>query len=390
MGSTDDRLFTPAFIALTASELAYFTVAGLIIGVTPFFVLGPLGSDEAGIGLAAAAFGATTLLLRPFAGRLADRRGRRPLLISGSALCAAVVLAHLLPLGLAALVGLRLLLGVAEALFFVAAYAAVADLAPRGRAGEALSYNSLALYLGLALGPLIGQQLLKAGGFPAAWVGGFVLAAVAVVLAMRVPETTAPVPSATDAPLLHRAALWPGLILFAGVSVMAGYLLLVGPHAERIGLEAWSLTFLVFGAVVVGLRVAFARLPDRVRPMRLAAGALAVIAAGLAIAAVAPGILGLLVGTVGLATGVAFMTPAVFAATFARVAPAERGAASGTASMFIDLGFGGGPLVLGFIASGLGFGAAMGVGALIALLASLGTLAAMRIARAGVRVPAVG
>ena len=31
-----DRLFTPAFIALTLSELAYFTAGGLVIGVTPF------------------------------------------------------------------------------------------------------------------------------------------------------------------------------------------------------------------------------------------------------------------------------------------------------------------------------------------------------------------
>ena len=87
-----DRLFTPAFVALTLSELAYFSAAGLIIGVTPFFVTGPLGSDEAALGLVAAAFSITTLLLRPFAGRLADRRGRRPLLVGGALLCAIAIL----------------------------------------------------------------------------------------------------------------------------------------------------------------------------------------------------------------------------------------------------------------------------------------------------------
>ena len=52
------------------------------------------------------------------------------------------------------LIALRLVLGVAEAFFFVAAFeAAPADLAPPGRAGEVLSFNSLALYLGIALGP---------------------------------------------------------------------------------------------------------------------------------------------------------------------------------------------------------------------------------------------
>ena len=44
------RLFTPAFIALSLAELAYFTAAGLTIPVTPLFAHGPLGADPAGSG----------------------------------------------------------------------------------------------------------------------------------------------------------------------------------------------------------------------------------------------------------------------------------------------------------------------------------------------------
>ncbi|MGH2385265.1 MAG: MFS transporter [Candidatus Limnocylindria bacterium] len=378
------RLFTPAFIALTLSELAYFTAGGLLIGITPFFVTGPLGSDEAGLGLVVGAFGVTTLLLRPYAGRMADRLGRRPLLIGGALLCAVVVLAHTLTVDLGILIGLRLLLGVAEAFYFVAAYAALADLAPPGRAGEALSYNSLALYLGIAIGPIVGQQLLDAGGFNAAWAGAFGLALVATVLATRIPETAEPQAEAADAApatLIHRAAVGPGLALFTGVAAMSGFFLLAGPHAERMGLDAWSVTFLVFGAVVVGCRIAFARLPDRVPPMRLGAAALAMCAIGLSVTALSPGIGGLLVGTTLLATGVAFMTPALFAATFARVAPSERGAASGTATLFIDLGFGGGPFVIGLVAAAGGVPVAFGIGAAIALAGAAGTLAVPRLAR---------
>ena len=379
-----DRLFTPAFIALTLSELAYFTAAGLIIGVTPFFVAGPIGSDEAGLGLVAASFAVMTLLLRPYAGRLSDRRGRRPPLIGGAALVAVVMLAHLLTTDLAVLIGLRLLLGVAEAFYFVAAVAALVDLAPEGRTGEAISLNSLALYLGLALGPLIGQLLLDAGGFGAAWVGGLALAVVATALASRIPETAnvAARPAGADGgPLIHRAAIGPGLALFTGVAAMSGFLLLAGPHAEAAGLEAWSLAFLLFGAIVVGLRLAFARLPDRVPPMRLAAAALALCAIGLATMAAWAGVGGLLAGTALLAGGVAFMTPALFAATFAKVAPAERGSASGTATLFIDLGFGGGPLVVGFVAAGAGVPAAFVIAGSIALAGAVGTAVASRTGR---------
>jgi hypothetical protein len=43
--------------------------AGALIGVTPFFVTGPLGSGKAGAGVAVGAFSVTTLLLRQLAGR---------------------------------------------------------------------------------------------------------------------------------------------------------------------------------------------------------------------------------------------------------------------------------------------------------------------------------
>ena len=75
------------------------------------------------------------------------------------------------------IVALRLLFGVAEAAFFVASFAALADLAPATRMGEALSYNSLGLYLGLTLGPPLGELLVSAYSFTAAWYGAAMLAA---------------------------------------------------------------------------------------------------------------------------------------------------------------------------------------------------------------------
>jgi len=378
-----DRLFTPAFVALTLSELAYFTAGGLLIGLTTFFVTGPIGEDESGVALVVAAFTLTALLLRPYAGRLADRRGRRPLLIGGGALFAVVILGHLLASDMPTLIVLRLLWGVAEAFYFVAAFAALADLAPPGRTGEALSFNSLALYLGLALGPLLGQALLEMGGFAAAWIGGFALGIAATVLAVWLPETMPPAPAGSvgSTGIFHRQALGPGLALFTGTVAMSGYLLLVGPHADGIGLDAWSVTFLLFGAVVIVLRLAFATLPDRVPPLRLGGAALALAGTGLVVVAATGGVVGLLVGTTLLAAGVAFMTPALFAATFVRVPAEERGVASGTMSFLIDLGFGVGPFVMGFVAASSGTPLAFVIGAAVALVGSAATLLLPGLAR---------
>src|SRR3954470_2234428 len=198
MRRSPDTLFTAAFVALTLSDLAYFVAGGVLIGVTPFFVAGPLGAGPAAVGVAVGAFSVTTLVLRPLAGRWVDRHGRRPLLIGGASLFAVLVLGHLLVTNLAWLLVLRLLLGAAEALYFVAGFAALADLAPPGRAGEALSYNSLALYLGIAAGPALGSALLGWGGFPLVWAGAAVLLAAAAPPAP--PGRRTPPPAARPAP----------------------------------------------------------------------------------------------------------------------------------------------------------------------------------------------
>ena len=138
---------------------------GVAIYALPLWVTGPVGSDTSGAGLAFGAFAVSALILRPVAGRLADTRGRRPLLVGGALISALGMLGTAYADNLVLVVLLRLLLGVAEAAFFVASLAALADLAPPSRISEATSYNSLGLYLGLAFGPPLGELLVRIGGF---------------------------------------------------------------------------------------------------------------------------------------------------------------------------------------------------------------------------------
>lgn len=377
---TDRRLFTPAFTALLVAELAYFTAAGMEIPLAPLFASRVLGADEVGVGMAVGALALTALFLRPFAGRASDQRGRRPLLIGGALLYAAATAAHALAPDLGVMIGLRLVLGVAEAFFFVAGFAALADLAPPGRTGEALSFNSLSLYLGVALGPLLGQALLGLGGFTLAWLGAAALALLAALLATRIPETREA--TVTDdppvVPLIHRPSIGPGLGLLSGIAAMAGFFAFVALHAEAIGFVDWSLILLEFGAIVVGTRVVFAKLPDRVAPYRLGSAALALTSAGIAVVALIPDGRGLFVGAGILAVGVAFTTPAFFSAVLARVGAHERGAAMGTMSVSIDLAFGAGPMVFGLVAAAGGIRAAFLAGAGLAMIGAVGAIIALR------------
>lgn len=379
-GSTaTERLVTRRFLLLGLAELAYFTADGVAIYALPLFVTGPVGSSTVGVGIAFGAFALSALVLRPLAGRLCDTHGRRPLLVGGAVLCSLGMLLTVTAEDLVTVVALRLLLGVAEAAFFVAAFAALADVAPPSRIGEALSYNSLGLYLGLALGPPLGERLIGWGGFSAAWVGAAALALVGTGFAVKLGETLVRAPAEPGrTPLIHRPSVPVAVGFLASIVAMAGFLAFASLHAAEVGMASASLPLFVYGSVVVVGRVAFAKVPDRLPSLPLGAGALATMGTGLTVLALWPTAAGVLTGTVALGLGVTFSTPAFYTAVFERARPSERGAASATTSMAIDLGLGGGPILLGLVAAAGGLTLAFGAAAAVAAVGCLWTLALPR------------
>jgi MFS family permease len=349
-----ERLLTGPFVRLASADLAWFVAAGVTIQLLPLQVTGPAQGSAAAAGLAFGAFAVTALVLRPVAGRIGDTRGRRPLLVGGALAGVPLMVLMASATDMLPIVLLRLAAGGAEAAFFVASFAVLVDLAPESRRGEALSYNSLGLYLGLALGPPLGEALFTAGGLAAGWYGAAVSCALAAVLSAGLPETLAPAePRGRPSPLLHRAAIAPSLGFLASVVAIGGFLAFAPLHAADVGMSPTSLVVAVYGGVVVVCRIALARTVDRHPPLVLGAGALVVVAVGVALCAAWRSPAGLVVGTAVLAVGVALSTPAFFAAIFARVPAAERGAAAGTASACIDLGLAA-PLALGLVAERLG------------------------------------
>jgi predicted MFS family arabinose efflux permease len=380
------RLVTPAFIRLAVADLAYFTATGIAIYTLPLWVTGPVGSNKSGAGLAFGVFAVSALILRPVAGRLADTRGRRPLLLGGALLCALGMLGTAYADNLMLVVLLRLLLGVAEAAFFVASLALLADLAPPSRMSEAVSYNSLGLYLGLAFGPPLGELLVRMAGFTAAWYGAAVLSLIAVVVAVGIKEVRSRASStAGRAKLIHWKAVPPALGFFASVFAMGAFFAFGSLQADAVGLVPVSTPLFVYGLVVVAGRLLLARVLDRFPALLLGAVALAIIGGGLMIMAWWSAPLGMALGAAVMGLGVTLSTPALFSAIFATAKPSERGAASGTASVFLDLGIAGGPILLGLAAQASGIPFAFGVASAVVLVGCGWILALSRTAQSVAR-----
>ncbi|HJV04102.1 MAG TPA: MFS transporter, partial [Actinomycetota bacterium] len=280
--ATRRRLITPPFVLVAVATLAYFTADGLLLPAVPLYVEGPLGGGDVAVGITVGAFSLTALLLRPWAGRLGDRRGRRLLMVVGGATVGLSVAGYALAASVPVLTALRLVSGVGEAFFFTGAAAAVADMAPEERRGEAVSFFSLALYVGIGIGPLLGEAAIESLGFTATWLFGGALGLTAAALALTVPETR---PEATEAPssrLIHPSALLPGTVLLASVMGMSGYFAFLPLHALEVGLGGSRFVFMLYSGIVVVIRSVGARIPDVLGPERTSRISLLSSAVGLA------------------------------------------------------------------------------------------------------------
>jgi MFS family permease len=383
-------------VAVTLAALAYFTADGILIPAVPRYTSGPLGGGDVAVGLVVGAFSLSAFFLRPWAGGLGDRWGRRPLMLGGAGVFAVSVLGYGLAPGPAGLAGLRLLTGAGEACFFMGMLAAVADLAPAERRGEAMSLASLSLYGGIGLGPLLGEAAIDRLGYGAAWVLAAAAGLLAVAIALRVPDTRpgdpGPPGSEPGRPgpagpggaaagrrrLVHRAGLRPGLLLAAGIAGMAGFLAFVPLYAPEVGMGGSRMVLLLFAGIVVGIRSLGARIPDRLGPARATRAALTLSAAGLAVMGVWRVPAGLVAGTAVFAVGVALLTPAVLTLAVEAAAPTERGAVLGTTSAFLDVALGLGPAALGLVAAAAGRPGAFLAGAAVAAAGLLLTPAGTR------------
>ena len=363
----DATVLTRPFVILGITSLVFFVAGGVVLPVVAPFTTGPLHSDEIGAGIAYGAFAVGALVLRPVVGWASDRFGRRPLVIAGALMSCGALVVHLFVDSLVLFVVARALLGIAEAFFFVAVFAAGADLAPESRRGEALNLLSLSLYVGLGIGPAIGEIIRGAGGFTAVWLLALGLTVVAVVLARYMPETSPTILKRGEEPmrarLFHPAAVFPGILILAGTTGMAGYFAFLPLYAAEVGMDGAGLPLAIYAGLVIGLRVIFAKLPDQVGPVRVSGGALIVGAVGLAVLALLPSQTGILLGSVAFASGVAFLMPGLLTLAVSRVSEMERGSVVGTASAFLDLAFGVAPAILGIVAARVGFGGVFLTGA---------------------------
>jgi MFS family permease len=367
-----------AFAGVFAVTFSALVAVGAVLPVLPRYVHGPLGAGNVAVGVVIGAYAITGLLLRPFAGRLADRRGRRPAVLLGTLGVAASGLLYLLPLGVAGLIAARLVLGAGEGTVFTAGSAWIVDLAPPGRRGRVIGLYGLAVWSGLSVGPLVGELLLHASGYTLVWLFAAAAPLVGALIASRLPDPFHARPHADEHhPLIAPEAVRPGAALALaslGYATVAAFVVL---HLEARGVGHGAIVFGAFAATIVLTRLIGGDLPDRIGPIRVAIAAALGEAVGLALIGLAHTLTAALLGAVAMGAAFSLLYPSLSLIVVERIPETRRGAALGTFTAFFDAGVGFGAPLAGIAAALTDYEGAFLFAATVAIASAATTLLAI-------------
>jgi MFS family permease len=361
----------------TAASFAFLAI-GAALPVLPTFVRGPLHAGDVWVGVVVGAFALTAVVARPLAGRAADRRGRRIVLIVGSLVMALGGLMYLASDSVAALIAARLVVGAGEGAVYTAGAAWAVDLAPDDKHGLALGMFGLAVWGGLSLGPVIGEVLRSEAGFDAVWTLTAALPLAAAVIATRLREPLRAMPEAHAENLawFPRAARRPGVALAlanVGYAALAGFGVLL---LRARGIGGGASMFSAFAVAVFASRIVLGRMPDRAGAQATATAAGVLEALGLTIIALAGSLAVALVGAVVVGLGFSMLFPSLALMVVGDVGEQRRASALGAFTAFFDIGVGLGAPLAGAIAAAAGYTAVFAVAAVAA--ACTAVLAATR------------
>jgi len=356
-----EQLLTSRFVLVVTCGLCYFLALAMLTPVIPHYVKDQLGFGDAAVGVAVGAFAVGAVVLRTYAGRVGDTVGRRALIIWGAATVAASTLVYGLVHALWWLIAMRVITGFGEAAFFVGAATMITDLAPANRRGEAVSYWSVAVYGGLSFGPALGDVLRGHDRYMLTWAVSASLALTAAAIGMFTRDVPREHDAEPNGRLWHPAALRPGLVLFLGLMPLSAFTPLLPLYVDHDVHASAGAIFLLYGILILAVRIVGARLPDRMGARNAGGLALAFSGTGIAVIAAWPTITGLVVGTIVFASGMSLLYPSMLLLALGGIRDSERASVVGTFSSFFDLSSGFGAAIAGVIAQFAGYRGAFAV-----------------------------
>ncbi|MDR1350583.1 MAG: MFS transporter [Zoogloeaceae bacterium] len=356
-------IFTRSFILVALINfmvmLAYYLL---------FIVSGPYAHESFCASPSAAGLVAGLMLVGCLAGRfmiggILHTVGFRKILLVGIVIYTVSMLLYHVADNLPALMGVRFLSGVGVGCIGAVTTTLIAYLIPPSRIGQGIGYFSLSTILALALGPFLGILLMQYLPYHLIFLlcSGFGMISFFTAITLKIP------PNATPDNPHHASASHLRNYLDCEVIPLALVVLLVATcygalqaflsfYARELDLaHSASFFFLIYAVVIFASRPVAGKIFDHKGANHIIYPALILTVCGFILLALTRTTPMLLLSGILLGVGIGNFQSTAQAASLKRVPKARMGQATSTFFIFLDLGIGIGPYLLGVVIPHMGY-----------------------------------
>ncbi len=174
-------------LKLFATGLLFWISMTSLLPVLPAYIE-DIGGTTQQVGLVMGCFAIGLLSSRAFLGKLADSHTRKLVIIIGTIVVTLAPLSYLLAKSIPLLMFFRAFHGISIAAFTTGYSTLVIDLSPPKNKGEIIGYMSLAVPLGLAIGPAFGGFLQSSASYAALFIFSACCGLISWILAIQIKE----------------------------------------------------------------------------------------------------------------------------------------------------------------------------------------------------------
>lgn len=261
------KVYTTQFWLICASSYFFFASFNMIIPELPAY-LTSLGGEQYK-GLIISLFALTALVARPFSGTMADKFGRVPVMITGSAVCLVMGLLYPLFATVWGFLLLRLIHGFSTGFTPTGQAAYLSDVIPAARRGEAMGLLGTAGTIGMASGPAIGGLIANHYSIDFLFYCSSAMALASVAVLAGVRETlkvrakfSASIFRISRKDLFERRVLLPCVVMVLSVYAYGTMLTLIPDFGDQVGIRNKGLLFTYFTLSSLLVRLLAGRASD--------------------------------------------------------------------------------------------------------------------------------
>jgi MFS family permease len=344
------KILTHDFILAFFAQLT-FTIANHILIPTLPIYLSRLDSKETEIGVLIGIFTVSSLVLRPFTGKILLRTPEKKMMIIGALLFGLASVGYLVAPPFWPFFLVRLFQGIGYAFFYTASFTLIANISPEAHRGQSLSYFLLALNVSLALGPSFGMFLINRFDFTTLFLVCLGLSLGSFFIISKLGRRqVAPLEDSSMASsfFISREALPASVMGFFFFFIWGALTVFFPLYAIKHGVVNPGHFFTVLAIMLISSRVLGGRISDLYSSEKIILPCLVTFVGSMAVIAFSKTLSMFVLAALIWGIGHAFFYPSLAVYVLDRVG-SSRSLAMGTLTAMTDLGIFMGPVVMGVV-----------------------------------------